>query len=236
MHAAAVESRPASSATSAKGSGLSTRVLRLWFAAALALSPALAAAPLPAQAAPDTAAARNAVLRPGDMVRLRIWREPLMSGDYRVDESGTVVFPQIGAVAVGLLSTDSLRMLLVSIYSAQLRDPSIEVTVLRRVNVLGAVRNPGLYHVDPTMTVADVMAMAGGVNSDGNPDRIELVRQGQRVSVRLSQQSLLAESPIRSGDQLYVPQRGWLTRNATVVASVVTASAVLVTTLITLKR
>jgi len=199
--------------------------------AASLLSPSL-----PAQGVPDSGAGRNAVLRPGDMVRLRIWREPGMSGDYRVDESGTVVFPQIGALAVGLISTDSLRMLLVSIYSAQLRDPSIEVTVLRRVNVLGAVRNPGLYHVDPTMTVADVMALAGGVGSDGNPDRVELVRQGRRVSVRLSQQSLVAESPIRSGDQLWVPQRSWLARNATVVASVVTASAVLATTLITLNR
>ena len=62
-----------------------------------------------------------------------------MSGEYRVDELGRAVFPRIGPVAVGQLTSDSVRSLLVSIYSAQLRDPSIEVTLLRRVNVLGAV-------------------------------------------------------------------------------------------------
>ena len=203
---------------------------------ALVVAASLLSPSLQAQGVPASGEGRKAVLQPGDMVRLRIWREPGMSGDYRVDESGTVVFPRIGALAVGQISTDSLRMLLVSIYSAQLRDPSIEVTVLRRVNVLGAVRNPGLYHVDPTMTVADVMAMAGGVSTDGNPNRVELVRQGQRVSVRLSQQSLVAESPIRSGDQLWVPERSWLARNATVVAAAVTATALVVTSVITLSR
>jgi polysaccharide export outer membrane protein len=212
------------------------RIRSLAAAMALAVASLLPAPSLPAQGVPAPGEGRNAVLQPGDMVRLRIWREPEMSGDYRVDESGMVVFPRIGALAVGRLSTDSLRSLLVSIYSAQLRDPSIEVTVLRRVNVLGAVRNPGLYHVDPTMTVADVMAMAGGVNGDGNPNRVELIRQGQRVSVRLSQQSLVAESPIRSGDQLWIPQRSWLARNATVVAAAVTATALIVTSVITLSR
>jgi protein involved in polysaccharide export with SLBB domain len=218
-----------------KDCGTVLRVRSLAAAGALAVATLLAPA-LRAQAAPDPAEGPNAVLRPGDMVRLKIWREPEMSGDYRVDESGMVVFPRLGPVAVGRISTDSLRTLLVSIYSAQLRNPSIEVTVLRRVNVLGAVRNPGLYHVDPTMTVADVMALAGGVNTDGNPNRVELVRQGRRVSVRLSQQSLVGESPIRSGDQLWVPERSWLARNATVVAAAVTATALIVTTVITLNR
>lgn len=174
----------------------------------------------------------DVVVRPGDRVRLKVWREPDLSGEFAVDEDGVVVLPKIGPVEVHSLSTDSLRTLLVARYSSSLRNPAVEVTVLRRVNVLGAVRNPGLYHVDLTTTVADVLAMAGGVSSDGNQNRIELVRAGQRQPVRLTQQSRLADSPILSGDQLFVAQRSWLERNSGLIAAGVTGTALIFAALI----
>jgi polysaccharide export outer membrane protein len=174
----------------------------------------------------------NAVLQPGDLVRVKIWREPDLSGDYRVDEKGVAIFPKIGPLPVSQLSTDSLQSLLVSSYALYLQNPSVEVTFLRRINVLGAVKNPGLYHADPTMTLADVVALAGGVSPDGNADRIDLIRQGQRLSVRLYQQSLLADSPIRSGDQLRVQQRSWLSRNTAIVGAGITAAALVIVALI----
>jgi polysaccharide export outer membrane protein len=159
----------------------------------------------------------NPVLQPGDMVRLRIWREPDLSGEYRVDEHGVVVFPKIGPVAVGQLTTDSVKSLLVASYTQFLQNPSVEVVFLRRINVLGWVKNPGLYYVDPTMTLADALALAGGVNSDGNTKKIALYRDGEPVAEELSEQSLLADLPLHSGDQLRVPQRSWFSRNAAVV-------------------
>lgn len=185
-----------------------------------------ASRPVPA-AAPTISGASgvNAVLQPGDIVRLKIWREPDLSGDYPVDEKGMSVFPKVGSLPVGLLSTDSLKLLLVSRYSTYLQNPAVDVTFLRRVNVLGEVRTPGLYHVDPTMTVADVLAMAGGVNSDGNPDNIELIRQGKTLPVALDQQSLVASSPLRSGDQLLIPRRSWLSRNTAIIGAGITAAA-----------
>jgi len=171
----------------------------------------------------------NPVLQPGDLVRLRIWREPDLSGDYRVDENGQAVFPKIGPLPISRLSTDSLKSLLMSSYALFLRNPSVEVTFLRRINVLGEVKNPGLYDADPTMTVADVVAMAGGVTPDGNSKKFELLRQGQGGSTRISSQSRLADSPLRSGDQLRVPQRSWLSRNGTVVAAGITAAAIIAT-------
>ncbi|MEO8453197.1 MAG: polysaccharide biosynthesis/export family protein [Gemmatimonadota bacterium] len=182
-------------------------------------------------AAAQDGAARgvNPVLQPGDMVRLKIWREPDLSGDYRVDENGTAVFPKIGALPVGRLSTDSLKSLLVMGYAQFLQNPTVEVTFLRRINVLGQVKNPGLYHVDPTMTVADVVAMAGGVISDGNPNKIELLRDGQRLPAQIYMQSRVADSPLRSGDQLRIPQKSWLSRNTAVVAAGITAAALVVT-------
>src|ERR1700734_1429358 len=118
-------------------------------------STAVAEAPAPAAGVARDSDAGSAMLLPGDIVRLRIWREPDLSGDFPVDERGTVVFPKIGPTPVLQMTTDSLKRLLVTTYSQYLRDPAIEVTFLRRVTILGAVKNPGLYPVDPTMTVSD---------------------------------------------------------------------------------
>jgi protein involved in polysaccharide export with SLBB domain len=172
-------------------------------------------------------------LRPGDVVRLRIWREPDLSGDFSVDESGQVVLPRLGPVSIMAISRDSLRRALVSAYATYLKNPSIEVVLLRRVNVLGAVQKPGLYPVDPTMTVADAVALAGGATPEGKRDRVELLRGGNRVTVKLDPGTRLGETPIRSGDQLYVPQRSWLSRNQGIVIGTVTAFAALAVRLAT---
>jgi polysaccharide export outer membrane protein len=190
---------------------------------------------LAAQSSPPaatSAATPTGVLLPGDVVRLRIWREPDLSGDFQVDERGTVVLPKIGALSIRDMPAASLKALLVEKYSSYLRDPAIDVTVLRRVNVLGAVRNPGLYPVDATMTVADVLALAGGVAPEGNPDRGELIRGGTRLNVKLSRRTKIAETPLQSGDQLYVPQRSWISRNPGVVAGTLTAVAGIVVSLL----
>jgi protein involved in polysaccharide export with SLBB domain len=166
-------------------------------------------------------------LRPGDVVRLRIWREPDLSGEFPFDESGQVVLPRLGPVSVMGISRDSLRRTLLAAYTTYLKNPSIEVVLLRRVNVLGAVRNPGLYPVDPTMTVVDALALAGGPSPEGKRDQVELQRDGARLIVRLDPAARLGDTPIRSGDQLYVPQRSWFSRNQGIVIGTVSALAAL---------
>jgi protein involved in polysaccharide export with SLBB domain len=154
------------------------------------------------------------IVRAGDVIRLKIWREPEMSGDVAVDEEGVATLPRLGALRVADLPGDSLKRLLVSSYAKYLRDPAVDVTVLRRVTVLGAVRTPNVYHVEPTMTVADALALAGGAAPDGKVDQVELRRKDRGPPVKLTRGTRLADTPIRSGDELYVPQRSWFSRNA----------------------
>src|ERR671932_772493 len=117
---------------------------------------------------------------PGDVVRLRIWREPDLSGDFPIDESGEVVLPRVGPVKATSETPQSLKTKLYSEYQKYLAQTSIDVTVLRRVQVLGAVRNPGLDPLDATMSVSDAVAMAGGVTTDGNEKKVQLIRGGQK--------------------------------------------------------
>jgi polysaccharide export outer membrane protein len=165
-----------------------------------------------ARALPTAAAAQNH-LEPGDVIRLRIWREENMSGEFTVDADGTVVFPRLGARSVTAMAPAALKAELVQEYSRILRTPSVEVTFLRRIAVGGAVQRPAVYHIDPTMTVRDVVLEAGGPTPVGRNDVIELIRDGTLIQANLRQDLPIVESPIRSGDQLYIPERNWLSRN-----------------------
>ena len=186
-----------------------------------ALAPALSA-----QTAPNTAVAAGSqgVLRSGDLVRLKIWREPDLSGDFQVNESGEVVFPKVGPVRVTELSPDSLKRSLLDAYSVYLRNPSIEITLLRRVQVMGAVRNPGLYPVDPTLSLGDVLALAGGATSQGNTKKFQLRRGDQEITGTITAATRVADTQLRSGDQIFVPERSWFSRNTWVVAGVLSAT------------
>lgn len=194
----------------------------------LLLAALLAAAPGLAAQSGDAG-----TVRPGDVVRLKIWQEPDLSGEFAVHESGTVVIPKLGPVQAGGMTDQALRQRLVAGFGEYLQHNSIDVTVLRRIQVLGAVRNPGLYPVDGTMSIADVLAVAGGTGQDARVDRVQLVRAGRRLDVRLTGQERVADTPIRSGDQLFVPQRGWADRNTGTVVSVLTAGAGMLVALLT---
>lgn len=162
-------------------------------------------------------------LRPGDVVRLNIWREPDMSGEFIVDEAGIIIFPRVGEYRVLDDTSESLKARLLADYQQYLRNPSIEITVLRRVTIIGAVRNPGLHLVDPTVTLADALARAGGPTENADQDKIRIVRDGVELAVDVRVDTRIADSPLRSGDQIYVPLRSWVTRNAGLVAATMSA-------------
>ncbi len=184
------------------------------------------------QNAPTMAARDDAGAEPGDVVRLRIWREPDMSGDYPVDAQGIATFPRLGTVRVTNFGADSLQRLLVTEYAKYLKNPSVEVVLLRRVRVVGAVRSPGVYTVDQTMRVRDVLALAGGPSAEGRTDRARLDRNGTSKEIDLSSTPRADEGALRSGDQVFVPQRGWFARNTPLVAAVVSVSGGLLFALI----
>lgn len=168
----------------------------------------------------DRAAAQELV-QPGDVVRLWIWREEELSGEFPVPATGVVIFPKIGAQKVTDRPLVELRDTLLAEFKKYLRNPSIEITFLRRVNILGAVRKPGVYALEPTMTISMALAMAEGTTPEGRQDRVELSRNGELLVANVNQRTRIAELPIRSGDQLYVPERSWISRNSVLVAAAV---------------
>ena len=196
-------------------------------ALALLFAPPSGASAQAAQSPPTTAES-DQLIRAGDFVRLDVWREPDFSGEFQVDEGGYVTLPRLGRVQVTGFSPASLETELVERFRQYLRNPSIGVVVLRRIRITGEVQSPGLYPVDPTMTVADAVAQAGGVTPLGDAGKIQLWRDGEVIVTGLTTSTAIGESPIRSGDQIIVPERSWMSRNTNVIAAGIGAAASLI--------
>ena len=170
-------------------------------------------------------------LKPGDIVRVSIWRQSDLSGEYIVDEEGFLMLPLIGAVDAGDVSTESLRTSLIEEYDYYLKEPYITVTPLFRVNVMGEVASPGLYNVDATVSLADLLAMAGGITDSGSENKIMMVRDNRVIkedlSLALEKGKPIEEIGIQSGDKIVVRKRRFRFGNMTVIAAMLSATGVI---------
>jgi polysaccharide export outer membrane protein len=182
-------------------------VLAFGFLLSLAVSPALAAQ---ATTAGDPS---SFSLLPGDALKIQIWREEDLSGEFVVDERGRITLPLLGEREVTGQPLARLRDDLVEAYRVYLENPSISVVPLRRVSVLGEVGAPGLYPIDPTISLAQLLAVAGGIRPEGNWDRVRIVREGQVFRERIVISETVQSAGIRSGDQVIVDRRSWVVRN-----------------------
>lgn len=172
-----------------------------------------------AAAAPAPSAAQAVVLRPGDAVRLELRDEPQLSAVYTVAESGDVLFPLIGTVRVANRPFEEVLEELGTRYGRELKGPDFLATPLMRVTVTGEVQQPGMQFADPSMTVSDVLAVAGGSLPTGRTDRVELTRDGERIELDFDADSPHRSMPVRSGDSLRVPRRSWLSQNLNILVS-----------------
>jgi polysaccharide biosynthesis/export protein len=170
-------------------------------------------------------------LRPGDAIRLSVWMDSTMTGQFVIDSRGIVVLPRLGPREVAGQPAEQVRAALAAELAAALPNPSIEVTMLRRVMVRGEVRQPGTFLLAAhEATVGDALSSAEGLTPDARRDRVLLVRGDEAMLVRVDEGSRLAALPLQSGDELVVPVRPWLQRNPALVPALISgAFSVLIT-------
>jgi len=127
------------------------------------------------------AGAAEVVLGPGDVVKLSVYGSPDLSIETRVSEGGYITFPLLGQVNVGGLSVASAEKKIADqlqkggyIKQAQV-NMLVTTMASQQVSVLGHVNRPGRYPVEGRRKVLDMLALAGGIHSDGG-DMISLVR------------------------------------------------------------
>lgn len=212
----------------------------VWLLLALPLAAALASradAQVPPNAVQaESRAAEPLRMRPGDVIRVLVWAHPELSGDFPIDENYQLLYPIIGAIALENVTVAELRSRLNTDLEQLFRQPFVTVTPLFRVAVLGEVLRPGLLSVDPTLTVLEILALAGGPTPRGNQRDIRLLRGGEEISIGYDRASFaratLRELGIRSGDQVFVPRRGFTREDLSLVIQIATLVTALVSVFI----
>ena len=160
--------------------------------------------------AQDTAPspAAQVVLRPGDAVRITVWRRPELSGEFVVDGGGALAHPLYRALQVTDVPLSVAEGRIKSFLTTYESNPSFAFEPLLRVTVSGEVTRPNLYSLRPETSVAQAVAMAGGPTARARMEKARLLRDGTTSFVDLSRpESGLAQTRVRSGDQIQLDVR-----------------------------
>jgi protein involved in polysaccharide export with SLBB domain len=151
------------------------------------------------------------LLHAGDVIQVKVFGHDELSGDFPIDENDSLLLPIVGGFSVKDMSVSDIRGRIRREFGQLYTQSFVSVTPLFRVAVTGEVVRPGLYSVDPTMTIYQVIAEAGGTTRAANENQMRLLRGGQ--ALRLSNdattlaRATLREIGVRSGDQVVIPRK-----------------------------
>jgi polysaccharide export outer membrane protein len=186
--------------------------------AVLAVVLATACAHRSSSEVPEVAiAAAASTLGPGDVVEVRVYQEPELSGVYQVGSQGDVIFPLCKSVVVGGLTpnaaADKLRACLSDGF---MRDPQVSVLVKeynsKKVFVFGEVQKPGTFVYQDGMSIVQAVTLAGGFTRSASQNSTSVTRRirGQEVKIKVTVQDIaLGKVPnftLEPGDIVYVPE------------------------------
>ena len=160
-----------------------------------------------AQSLPPAAAAGSYVLGPNDRVRLKVYGEADITGEYEVDSNGQVSIPLAGHISAAGLTTKQLeRSITSALAKGIVRDPrvNVEIALYRPYYILGEVKKGGEYPYRLGLTVMDAVASAGGFTYRANENKVYLRRSGAGAE---EVYALDAPIPVFPGDNIRVPER-----------------------------
>ncbi len=142
----------------------------------------------------------------GDRIKVTVFGEEDLSGEFQVDGSGYISFPLIGELRVRGLSLRHLESHLVEeLGDGYLIDPrvSLEVTNYRPFYILGEVKSPGKYEYVSGINLHNAVAMAGGYTHRARRNRAEITRAHQEVVLENADHSTV----ILPGDVINIRER-----------------------------
>jgi protein involved in polysaccharide export with SLBB domain len=190
---------------------MTKRILNLCAAlvASMTLGACATTAPLPAGEGIYTAdAGHEYKLGPGDKIRVNVYGESALSGDFLVANNGGVAVPLVGEVQAGGLTLASFQTAIQTklTESGMVRAPRVSADVVeyRPYYILGEVNKPGRYTYAIGMTVTKAVATAGGFTYRANDRQVYVTREGEAKEVAVA---VTAATPIGPGDTVRIAER-----------------------------
>ncbi len=155
------------------------------------------------------AQSQDAVYRLGsnDKVRINVFGEPDLSGEFEVDGGGNISYPLIGQIAIGGLTIPQVESKMVDLLKKDfLQQPrvSVEVLTYRPFFILGEVNVPGRYGYVNGMTVINAVAMGGGFTYRADRGDIRIRRETTKGAQKIRAN---VDTPVLPGDVIEVTER-----------------------------
>src|SRR5690606_30618559 len=116
----------------------------------------------------------------GDQLRVTVFNDPRLTGEFRITDTGTIALPLLGAISATGRTTEQLeRAVELALKERSLfNDPSVSVEVMeyRPVFILGMVERGGQIPYRPGMSVLSAVAVVGGFNYRAVTDYVSITR------------------------------------------------------------
>ncbi len=158
-------------------------------------------------ATPGICADPGYILGPGDKIRVTVFGQDDLSGEFEVDASGSVALPLIQAVPAQGKTPQQLEAEIASRLEPDfLRNPRVSVEVLnyRPFYIYGEVLKPGGYPYVNGMTVHNAIALAGGFTYRARTSSV-VIRRTKNGAV--SEEDSNLDALVVPGDVIEVRER-----------------------------
>lgn len=142
----------------------------------------------------------------GDKLRVIVFGEDDLSGEFDVTGAGKVSLPLIGQVQAAGLTLDQFEAeVTTKLKQGYLTNPKVSVEVLnyRPFYIIGEVDKPGQYPYTNGMNVLNAVAVAGGFTYRAREDEVFITRDGEKEKAYATDQAVR----VLPGDIVRIPER-----------------------------
>jgi polysaccharide export outer membrane protein len=180
---------------------------------------AKATAAAPQDAGPRVPVDPGFTIGPDDVLGVLVWKDPEMSGDVTVRPDGMITLPLVRDIKASGLTPTELAERIQAAVREYVTDASVTVVVRqmnsRKVFITGEVAKPGAYPLTSSMTVMQLIAVAGGLTEFAEAKSISVMRvEGGRTKTfpfdyknvaggKKPEQNVV----LKPGDTVVVPER-----------------------------
>jgi polysaccharide export outer membrane protein len=182
-----------------------------------AAAPVAAAVPAAATSATAVNVPAEYIIGPDDVMKVEFWRDKDMSSEVTVRPDGKISLPLINEIQAAGLTPAQLKDRISEEAKKYVEDPTVTVEVKtinsRKVFITGEVTKKGAYPITGSLTVLQLISIAGGLGDYAKSEKITIVRNegGKQVAFKfnykevINSQKLAQNIELKPGDTVVVP-------------------------------
>jgi polysaccharide biosynthesis/export protein len=157
-------------------------------------------------------------VKPGDTLLVSVWREPELQHPVLVEPDGTFAFPLCGQINARDKTVGQLQQEITQHLAHFITDPVVTVSLQKisgnRIYVIGQVKKPGAFVVNPRVDVMQAISMAGGTTPFASLGNIKIIRRmasGQQEALPFNYNDVIHGNDLdqnvtlEAGDVVVVP-------------------------------